>query len=312
MKKNLILTAAAAALLLAGCTDAKAKLADSSAAVVTVGKTTVTKGDIYSEMFGKGGADEAYNDALKAICDKEVPVTDEMKSTAKDQVGYYAAMYGTTFTDYLAANSMSQDDYAEKIIVPQLQAEELPKKYVEQNWESLAASYSPIRATILTFTSEDDANAALSALKDGSKSAAEAAKDNNSDSSGDPEIITIDTTSYDTALLAVLRAASPDDGWTMVPSSQEGTFYVARVDSSTADDIKADAINTIAGYSSVKSDADTYFFRKYNFHVYDIDLFNQMQDSHSTALVQALPEETAAPSAPAETAPAASASASAQ
>lgn len=310
MKKiNLILTAAAACLLMTGCTDAKAKLADSSGAVATVGKTTITKGDLYSEMFAKAGGDEAISDATKVICDKEVEVTDDMKEEAKSNVSYYSSMYGTQFTSYLEANNMTEDDYANEVLLPSLQADELPKKYVEQNWDALIKQYNPIQATVLTFSSEDDANAALSALKDGSKNAGDAAADNNSDSSGDPEIITINTTSYDTTLLSVIRSASPDDGWAMVPGSAEGTYYVARVESNTPEDYKDDVITTLSGYSAVQSDSTTYFFRKYSFHVYDIDLYNTLKTDHADALVQAIeetpePEETASP--------AASASASAQ
>ena len=127
--------------------------------------------------------------------------------------------------------------------------------------------------------------------------AAEAASSNNSSSSGNPEIITINTTSYDSTVLSVLRSASPDDGWTMLPGSSEDTYYVVRVESNTPEDYKDDVISALSAITAVQDDSNTYWFRKYNFHVYDIDLYNAIESADSKYLVQAMADPTPTPAA---------------
>ncbi len=296
---------------LAGCSDAKAKLANSSDVVMTIGSTKVTKGQIYETMFNSAAESTAINDAKNAIAAKEIEVTDDMKSSAESTLSYYKSMYGSTFSSYLESSGMSEEDYVNTVLIPAQQSDELVKKYIEENFASLSDHYHPIQATVLSFTSEDDANAALSELKDGTSSASEAAKNHNSSSSGNPEIITINTTTYDSSLLAVLRSASPDDGWTMLPGSSENTYYVARVESNTPEDYKDDAISALASITAVSDDSDTYWFRKYGFHVYDIDLYNAIKEKDSKYLIQAMTDASPSPEASESAAASSSAEASA-
>ena len=86
----------------------------------------------------------------------------------------------------LEAQGMTEDDYVNELLIPSLQSEKLVGKYIEEHFDEITAAYDPIQATVLTFTTEDDAKAALSALRDGSKDAATAAKDNNSSSARTP------------------------------------------------------------------------------------------------------------------------------
>ncbi len=94
----------------------------------------------------------------------------------------------------------------------------------------------------------------------------------------------------------------------MLPGSSEDTYYVVRVESNTPEDYKDDVISTLSGITAVQDDSNTYWFRKYNFHVYDIDLYNAISSADPSALVQAIVETTPAP---AESAASASASAAA-
>lgn len=282
---------------LTGCSDAKAKLKDSSDVVMTIGNTKVTKGQIYETMFNSAAESTAINDAKNAIAAQEIEITDDMRSSAESTLSYYTSMYGSTFTSYLESSGMTEDDYVNDVLIPAQQADELVNKYIEENFDSLCDYYNPIQATVLSFTTEDDANAALSELKDGTSTAAEAASSNNSSSSGKPEIITINTTSYDSTVLSVLRSASPDDGWTMLPGSSEDTYYVVRVESNTPEDYKDDVISALSAITAVQDDSNTYWFRKYNFHVYDIDLYNAIESADSKYLVQAMADPTPTPAA---------------
>lgn len=318
MKK---ITAVLASLLalssLAGCTDATAKLKDSSTVLMTIGSKKITKGEVYSMMFSSAGESTAINDATKKIAQIEVPLTDEIKSSAQSTLDSYTNMYGESFTTYLAQSGMTQDDYLNNYLIPSLQSEKLTDTYINDNWDSLMSTYQPVKVTILTFTTEDDANAALSELKDGSKDIATVIADHNSSSTGTAEIVTIETTTYEATVLSVARSGKPDDGWTLVPgTANNGSFYLIRIENNDPATMKDEVLSTLDQIDGVKKAGSTYFFQKYKFHVYDIDLYNAINTTNPECLVQDIkatptPSASASASAAATAASTAAASASA-
>lgn len=285
MKKLIsVCSAGLLALSLAGCSDATASLSDAKTTLFTVGDTKVTKGDIYDIMFAGYASSEAISDAKKVICDAEIEVTDDMKEQAQDMIDTYNTYYGDSFTSYLKSNGLTEEDYMNDYLIPSYQADELTNKYIDYEWDALIEQYNPIKAIILTFSSEDDANAALSELNDGSSTAAEAAANNNSDSDGEEEIITIDTTSYDSTALSVVRTNTSDDGWSYVESSEEGVYYLVKVVSNDPTEYEDEIKDTLSGYSAVTEASTTYFFNKYGFQVYDINLYNAIESDTPEAL----------------------------
>lgn len=291
-KHYLLSAALLACTSLAGCTDAQAKLKDSSTALFSVGKKTVTKGDLYSKMNSTSGASVVTNNATKAISSAEVEITDDMHSSAESTLKSYKSMYGDTFTSYLENNNMTEDDYLNDYLIPSLQAEQLPKAYLEQNWDNAVKLYTPVKATILEFSSSDDAQAALSELKDGSKTASEAASGHNSSSTGESTIYTIEDTDLDSIVRSCINANSPDDGWSEVPASDGSTFYVVKVDDNEPNNFKDECIEQLVSVSQVKSDATTYFFKKYKFHVYDKTIYDAIEKDYPDYLVQDMEDDS--------------------
>ena len=291
--------------VLAGCTDAVAKLPDSSTVLFSVGSKTVTKGDVYAVMAGSNGAAQAVNDVNRIIAQKEIELTEEMKTQANESLSSYKTYYGDTFTKHLEQIGMSEQEYLDNYLIPSLQAEQLTPKYITENFDKVAATYAPVKATLLEFTSQDDANAALSELKDGSKDAATAAKDHNSASKGTSVIYTIESTDLDSTVRTMLKSAKPDDGWFVVAETDGATFIVMRIDDNDPNNFKDEAVQTLRNVSAISNDATTYWFRKYNFHIYDKTLYDAVASDYPYNFVQELPaeEETAAPAAetPAET-----------
>lgn len=286
MKKTNLLLASVLAFTLAGCSDATAKISDAKTALFTVGKTSVTKGSVYSLMNSSAGATTAVNDANKAIASAEIEVTDEMKATAESTLNSYKSLYGDTFTSYLEQQNMTEDEYVNDYLIPSQQAEKLTSKYIEENFDEVCDSYQVVKATILEFTSQDDANAALAELKDGSKTAAEAASGHNSSSTGTSTIYTLESTDVNSMVRTVINGASPDDGWQLVPEDTESTYAVVKVDDNDPNNFKDDAITSLASIDSVSSAATTYFFKKYKFVIYDKTVYDGVKADHPDNLVQ--------------------------
>lgn len=289
---RILICGLAALLMLAGCKDASAKLKNGSDVIMTVGNKSFTKGEAYEMLMNSGGSDQVYTDATEYIAKQEIEVTDEMKESAQSTLDTYKNMYGEQFPDYLENMGQTEDEYLDSLIL-NLQKDELKKKYISDNFESICKKYNPIQTIVLSFTTEEDASKALSSLKDGNKAPSTAASENNSTSSGIMEVVTIDTTTYDSAALSVIRTASPDDGWIQVPSSDGATIYVLRVVSNTPEDFKDAAITSLSNNETLKAASEDYFFRKYNFHVYDISIYNGLKESNPDILIQ----DKAAPSA---------------
>ena len=157
MKKTKLLMASALLVGLCGCTDAQAKLKDSSTAVMSVGSQNITKGEIFSVLSSAYGANAVINDAVSRICAAEVEITDEMRTEAEGSLESMKALYGDSFQNYLESSGMSEEDYINEVILPGLQADKLPKRYIDENYDELAEKYHPVQATVLDFTSEEDA-----------------------------------------------------------------------------------------------------------------------------------------------------------
>lgn len=300
MKRNhLILASLLLIAPLAGCSDAQAKLNDSKTVLFSVGKESVTKGQLYSLMNATAGASTAIADANKAICAKEIKVTDDMKTSSQSTLDNYKTMYGDSFTEYLDSAGMNEEDYMNDQLIPSLQAEKLTSKYIEENWKNVKKLYKPVKATILEFTSDDDAKAALSELNDGSASATDAAANHNSSSSGSSEIYTIESSDVDSMVRTVLTSMKPDDGWKEVPASSGGNYYLVHVDDNDADNFKDEATDTLSSIDQVSKDSTTYFFKKYNFHVYDKTIYDALASDYPDYLVQDM-NASASPSASAD------------
>ena len=285
MKKTKLIMASALLVGLCGCTDAQAKLKDSSTAVMAVGSQNITKGEIYTVLSSAYGANAVINDAVSRICAAEVEVTDEMRTEAEGSLESMKALYDDSFLNYLESSGMSEEDYLNEVILPGLQADELPKRYIDENYDSLVEKYHPVLATVLDFTSEEDANKALSALRDGSKNAEEAAVDCNSTSSGLPAVYTIEDTTYDAVVTGIIRNSSPDDGWAMVTGT-DGAFHILHVDNNDPATMKEAVTEKLAGLSAVSTDVMTYYFKKYGFHVYDKPLYDELKENYPGYLVQ--------------------------
>lgn len=288
MKNNTRLLLASLLLItpLAGCSDAQANLKDGGTVLLKVGKEKITKENLFQLMNSTAGASTVIANATKAISEQEVEVTDDMKDNAQNTLDSYKSMYGDTFTTYLEQNNMSEEDYLNRNLIPSLQAEKLTELYIEQNWDNVIELYEPVKATVLEFEDKDSAQSALSALKDGSRTPQEAASENSSTSTGESKLYTLDDTDLDSTVSSVITGGTPDDGWSLVPTTSGDKVYLIRIDDNDPENYRDEVIETLSGKSNVSSDATTYFFKKYGFHIYDITVYNAVSADYPDYMVQ--------------------------
>ena len=103
MKKQCtILTACLVAVALAGCADASTSISKSDEALVTIGDTKITKGEVYDVAKRTYGASFTLNEALNVISEKEeIKLTDEMKKSVEDQLKILKSSAGENFEQQL-------------------------------------------------------------------------------------------------------------------------------------------------------------------------------------------------------------------
>ena len=181
---------------------------------------------------------------------------------------------------------MSEEDYLNENLIPSLQAEKLTEAYIEAEWENVIDLYEPVMATVLDFTDQDKAQVALSALKDGSKTSEEVSNENECSHDGTSQLYTIDDTDLDSTVMSVITNGTPDDGWSLIPTTSGDKVYLVRVDDNNPENFKDKVISTLSSTSNVSADATTYFFKKYGFHIYDITVYNAVKADYPDYLVQ--------------------------
>lgn len=281
MKK--ILALLASLLLVCGCSDAYANIKDGSTEVFKVGNKTITKEDMYSFMKANAGTYYVLNDATAVIVDKEIEITDDMRTEAEEALELYKNMYGESFTNMLESYGYKdEEDYLNNAILKSAQLNELVKKYATENYDSLVEQYFPRKAIILSLDSSDDADAALTELKGGTE-VADVVKAYNAVGLSEPNIVTSDE-DYPAEVKAVL-ISNNDGEWVKLPSSN-GKYYLVQIVDSNPANFKEEFVKEIATNSAVQEASDHYYFSKYNFTIYDKDLYDSFKAEYENYLVQ--------------------------
>ena len=86
--------------------------------------------------------------------------------------------------------------------------------------------------------------------------------------------------------MSVITNGTPDDGWSLIPTTSGDKVYLVHVDDNNPDNYRDTVISTLSSASNVSSDATTYFFKKYNFCIYDITVYNAIKSDYPDYLVQ--------------------------
>lgn len=291
MKKLCALCVVAMLFTLTGCKDATANISDPSDALLTIGSTKVTKGDIYNQMKTVGGSAavlQAAQEKLYAI--EEITITDAMKKSADESVAKLKESYGEDgFKQMLEAYGFKDEtEYKEKSAYPSLQQKELVKKYINDNKEDTISTYHPVKAKVMEAKDQDSATKALQAIKDG-KTFEETLTTYGATTTYDgKEAIYHTESGLPTAVFTKIANATANglvDG--VIEDTTNSKYYVVYVTEKDSTKFEADAIDAIASSSTtLMTTAMQYYLEKNEFHIYDIDVYNGIKASNPTYIVQ--------------------------
>lgn len=298
MKKTVGLLCVTACLFtLGGCKDATAQVSDPSKALITVGDKKITRSDIFNMMKKSDtSASTALSLVKEKIYEKEnITLTDEMKQEATSNVNdmQKSLEYSDDkFLEYLKNMGFSsKEEYIEQVSYPTLKEQALVKKYVEDKQQSVLSTYTPIKAQIMTIGSEDNAKKALKAIQDGEDFIKVAEQYENSNRDGGKETIYYSESSIPSDIFSKMVDAKKGIMDSVMEDSTNKVYYVVNIVSTDTKDYKQEALDKIASdasssSSSINTTIWSYYLKEHQFTIYDIDVYNGIQSSYESYIVQ--------------------------
>ena len=292
MKKFLCLMAFALVFTLTGCKDAVTSLTDGNEALITIGKTEITKDEIYTSLKSKNGVTVILSKLTNFIIDKEVPITDEIKKEAQEHIDSFISYIGKD-TMEIYVESMGYESieaYRDNAVTTNVRAEKITDKYVDEHFEELSKKYQLRKVQILQTADSKVASEIQLAIKEGTLTFEDALvqykdKLTTSTFTGKEQIIS-NTTTLDSSILKNIFEVKEDNTLlsTYQFNDQINKFYIVKVV-----DLEVsleDGKDTLLGISTIGDEAFANYLKKYGFVVYDIDLYNGIYANAPTYLIQ--------------------------
>lgn len=291
MKKLLCVCAAALLFTVSGCSDATTSVTDGSTSLITVGGTSITKEDVYTGLKTQGAVNSIINMVTELICDKEIPLTDEIKAEAQSTMDSFKGYVGEENWDaFIKGNGYaSEEDYFNQRVVLAARAGHITEKYLEEDWSNIVDVYKPRQVQIFTTDDEEKANQALEAIK-GGKDVAEVVE----------ELGGI-TDSYNGSVQTLSSVSGlPANVWGNITKVTENNtvldevqynldltaYYVVKVVGTDPEEFKEIAIKGLASVTDIQNESFAFYLKKYNFNIYDIDIYNAFKTQAPQYLIQ--------------------------
>ena len=290
--KKLFATMASLALLLSmsACSDATTSVSNENEALITVDNKKITKGEIYKSLLANGSVNSIITMITEYICEKEIPITDEIRQTADETLDSFRVLFETdeAWNDFLfSMGYTNEEDYYNERILLSARSSAIIEKYVEEELAVLKEEYTPRKVEVFQTSSEEDAKAALSDIQNGSTFEEVTTKYNGTTTTftGKPQVLTSMSSLPENVWDNILTITEDN---TLMPTVQFkvdlSTYYVIRVAETEVSDEEAKA--AISAITDVTNAAFIYFLEKYDFTIYDIDVYNSFSTQAPDYIVQ--------------------------
>jgi hypothetical protein len=282
MKKILVILSLS--LVLVGCGNKTTNVSNSKEVLIKVGDQTVTVGDVYSQMMSTDSTAIIKQMATRAILNKEVPVTDEMKVEADEVLKQFTDSVLDNIDLYLEYYGYKDaTDYYDNGIIPSIQQETLVTNYLTENFDSLVAGYRPKKIRLIEITDATLAAAALAEVKAGIDFSVVADKYSTSTYPGDEELVNNTSSLPDVVLNFVDYLTTP----TLSDVLTDGTTnYIVQITNADTNKLKTEIIETFAADTTFMDKALESYFVKHNFTIYDKSIYDVFVQTYPNYLAE--------------------------
>ena len=271
-------------LLLAGCGNATARYTDTNE-LVKFSDGSITKQQIYEMMLTDSGATTAYDLAMNAVFEKEVPVTDEMKETAQQSLDFYKQLYGEGYESMLTSLGVTEEEYVNEYITKGTRRSKLLSNYITEHYEELCTEYHPMSAVIIPVSSNDDSDKIVAALKEG-KTISDILTELKMTASTDPvTVLNTDTLLPESVRKAVMSEDTAGK-WIRIKISDpskdpnNASSYIILSKAYDKEGKKEDLVSAFSSDDVVAGKIIGYYFNKYNFQMHDVNLRNAFEKEY--------------------------------
>ena len=289
--KKYLLALVLGLLVLSGCKDAVAKVSNPKETLITIGNQKITKEEVYEVLNRQDGFSTIFTDIRNVILEKEVEVTDEIRTAAEAKLEAEKKEYGDDFADYLEVNGYAtEDDYLNQYLIPAEKVSHLAESYIDENWEKVITAYYPTQVQIIECDSLEKIKEAQHKLTDGEKfEDVAAAYTLKSDELFDGKTHTVsaaDSSKLTSYITDFLKSATKEGVSEVIENSSGSKFYLVNIVSRDVLSYKKAAVDSIKKSSDITSEMYSHYYKKYGFRTYDISLYNYMKQYYPTYLNQ--------------------------
>ena len=293
MKKLAMLLCCAAMLTtLSGCKDAVANISNGSEVLIQVGSTKITNEDLYQSLKSTNGAATTIQLVQDALAVKEgLSVTEEMKKEAAADLVKLKKDYGgdEAFAEALASAGFENDeDYLERVSYPDLLKGALLDKYLSENEEKILNQYHPIKAKVIEFSSQANADKALAAIKEGD-TLEEAFKKYGAEKAtltGKEVIYHAESSIANTVYTRLSSATKAEVIKEVLADASESKWYITEITNLDPTSMVQEIFDELkVSATSLSSEMLETYLKKHNFSVHDIDIYNEIKTNYPSYLV---------------------------
>ena len=293
MKKLAMLLCCAAMLTtLSGCKDAVANISNGSEVLIQVGSTKITNEDLYQSLKSTNGAATTIQLVQDALAVKEgLSVTEEMKKEAAADLVKLKKDYGgdEAFAEALASAGFENDeDYLERVSYPDLLKGALLDKYLSENEEKILNQYHPIKAKVIEFSSQANADKAIAAIKEGD-TLEEAFKKYGAEKAtltGKEVIYHAESSIANTVYTRLSSATKAEVIKEVLADASESKWYITEITNLDPTSMVQEIFDELkVSATSLSSEMLETYLKKHNFSVHDIDIYNEIKTNYPSYLV---------------------------
>lgn len=272
--------------LLVGCSDAHVKVSQPKEEILTIGNTSYTKSQLFSLMINQDPGTLVIQMAKQKILEKEIPINEEVKKQAQEELDYIKEIFGDQFlTNISLYGFTSEQDYLDRALLPAAQEKLLTEKYVAANLDLLTAKYAPKKVRIIEFNDAEKANTALKEIKEG-KNVEEVAKAYSTSTTynGKEQLVHIESSLPSIVTSFINEIKMPT--LTSEPLLQETTskYYVVQVTETSPSRFEDEVKEQLSSLTSVNEMVFQSYFKEGDFAVYDKSVYDSVVKSYSSYL----------------------------
>lgn len=286
MKKLHLLTCAALFLtLMSGCSDASADISDGNTVLFKVEGKAITKSNVYDLAKPSVAGDFTSTLVRKSLLDAEVPVTEAMEKEGKETLASAKKNFGSNFESMLKYNNYKDEEtYYNEMILANLQTKELTKKYL--NEQNKLTEYQPLKVQMIAATSQEKAQQALTAIKNGASFQKAANSYGDTAKSNGDEMILCSASGLPSTVWQEMLNVKKGALSGVIADTSSNVYYVVKVIDTDVEKFKDEALDVLSNVSSITSTAFIFYLEKHEFRVWDIDVYNQIKANNPSYLVQ--------------------------